>query len=779
MFGNPSKSRLIPSSRRRVRLRVDRLEDRALLSTLTVTSPADSGPGTLRDRFAAAVSGDTINFAPSLVGQTITLTTGPVVDAGKSLTLAGPGASKLTISGNDSSRVLVFTTGDDPGASASIDVSISGLTLAHGKNASSGGALFTFGANVTLKDSVIRDSHSDFAGGGFDARAPFSPSGVPANSVAIVNTEFVNNSAGFLGGAYEGFGVTASISGSLFRGNSAPNLAGGVVVGGASLSVADSTFLDNVGGGIGHFAGFAPGSDRLDVSNSTFTGNTKASGFGGAIYDTGGTTTITGSTFTDNVSSDPYFSQGGAVAIIGGGDASVDRSTFVGNRADNPNGQLARGGGLFIEDTATARVTNSTFRNNIARGSQASGGGASRSFAFGSFFQPPQTVFSNDTFVDNSAISTASAFGGGTAVGGGLNLGAIQGSASVADSTFVGNEAVGGNSTTTQGGFARAGALAASGGFYFGPQLTLTVSGSNFAGNSARAGTGLAGGFGEGGAVYLGGFGATSFTGGSFVGNSAVGGNSTQPGLFGNLALGGAIRVLYGAAPSVVGTSFVGNSARGGDGAGDGGFANGGAISGGVGVLADARFVGNSAVGGRGGDGTGGRGGAANGGAIDGLYGSATNVLFAANLAIGGNGGTGFGSGAGGRGGDASGGAVVAGATTVASSQFLGNAALGGRGGRGGATGSGGAGGNASGGAIQINTSDGATTGLIVSDSLFSLNLALSGEGGAGVTRGAAGQGLGGAIANFSTVPVIKRRTRFFLNRASTAGNDIYGPYSG
>lgn len=43
--------------------------------------------------------------------------------------------------------------------------------------------------------------------------------------------------------------------------------------------------------------------------------------------------------------------------------------------------------------------------------------------------------------------------------------------------------------------------------------------------------------------------------------------------------------------------------------------------------------------------------------------------------------------------------------------------------------------------------------------------------------RGADGQGLGGAVYNNGGTVVIKR-TRFLLNRASTAGNNVYGPYS-
>ena len=58
-------------------LRCDRLEDRTVPSTFTVTNLHDAGPGSLRAAVAAAdaTSGATIAFAPGLHGA-IGLTTG-------------------------------------------------------------------------------------------------------------------------------------------------------------------------------------------------------------------------------------------------------------------------------------------------------------------------------------------------------------------------------------------------------------------------------------------------------------------------------------------------------------------------------------------------------------------------------------------------------------------------------------------------------------------------------------------------------------------------------
>jgi hypothetical protein len=65
------------------------LEDRTVLSVLTVLNNADSGAGSLRDTLAAAQSGNTIVFDPSLMHETITLTSGPLA-LSSNLTIEGP-----------------------------------------------------------------------------------------------------------------------------------------------------------------------------------------------------------------------------------------------------------------------------------------------------------------------------------------------------------------------------------------------------------------------------------------------------------------------------------------------------------------------------------------------------------------------------------------------------------------------------------------------------------------------------------------------------------------
>jgi hypothetical protein len=74
-----------------------------------VTSNLDDGSvGTLRSQVAAANPGDTITFAPSLNGQTLALTQHGEIVLDRPLTIQGPGANLLTISGGGQTGCRIF-----------------------------------------------------------------------------------------------------------------------------------------------------------------------------------------------------------------------------------------------------------------------------------------------------------------------------------------------------------------------------------------------------------------------------------------------------------------------------------------------------------------------------------------------------------------------------------------------------------------------------------------------------------------------------------------------
>lgn len=88
------------------RLRLETLEDRLVLSgsPVIVTSSADSGPGSLRAAITSAVSGETIEFANSV--HSIALTSGDL-PISVNLKIQGPGADKLTISGDNANLAML------------------------------------------------------------------------------------------------------------------------------------------------------------------------------------------------------------------------------------------------------------------------------------------------------------------------------------------------------------------------------------------------------------------------------------------------------------------------------------------------------------------------------------------------------------------------------------------------------------------------------------------------------------------------------------------------
>jgi hypothetical protein len=136
-----------PNSTRQRRFvpRLEVLEARTVLTTLTVLNALDSGTGSLRDAITNAKSGDTIVFAASLDRQTIALTSGELAFS-KSLDIEGPGASLLAISGNNASRVFNISQNQTP-----VTVTIAGLTIENGLSPSGGRGGGVYNVSSTLR----------------------------------------------------------------------------------------------------------------------------------------------------------------------------------------------------------------------------------------------------------------------------------------------------------------------------------------------------------------------------------------------------------------------------------------------------------------------------------------------------------------------------------------------------------------------------------------------------------------------------------------------------
>src|SRR5262245_1021424 len=145
--------------------RLEALEDRTVLSPLTVLNTLDSGAGSLRDTIAHARDGDTIIFNPGLNGQTIARTSDELAIK-KSLDIEGPGADKLAISGSDKFRVFDIVN-------QGLTVTIAGLTITHGRgdgggfgSGGGGGAILNASSTLNVVSDVLADNQADTRGGG-------------------------------------------------------------------------------------------------------------------------------------------------------------------------------------------------------------------------------------------------------------------------------------------------------------------------------------------------------------------------------------------------------------------------------------------------------------------------------------------------------------------------------------------------------------------------------------------------------------------------------------
>jgi CSLREA domain-containing protein len=125
---------------------------------------------------------------------------------------------------------------------------------------------------------------------------------------------------------------------------------------------------------------------------------------------------------------------GGAVAIQGGGDVSLDRVSVFDNHAAT-NGIGAGGGGVDMSGSGSLTISNSTLRDNSATTTYSSP--LYSSFGGGVNSNSGELEIVNSTIANNLAIGT----GGSSAYGGGVHVGG--GTATITSSTLYGNAASG------------------------------------------------------------------------------------------------------------------------------------------------------------------------------------------------------------------------------------------------------------------------------------------------------------------------------------------------
>lgn len=400
------------------RLSMETLEDRTTPATITVTTLNDvvavDGVVSLREAIQSVNVGanvnadvvavgaygtdDTILFDSSLVGGTSTL--GSSMDTIiKAVQITGPTTGTITIDGDNLYRIFaVNATGEDVG--------ISGLTLTKGK-AVSGAALELTAGKVTV-DTVTFTNNLATGGVATDDGGAIM---VRAGELTVNNSTFTGNMA-IAGGLGSGGAIAVvagdklTITGSTFTGNTAEDLGGAIASNSGTMTIDSSKFINNkntntfigIGGAIAAYT-FGNSPDALSITNSEFTGNTTTNNGGAIAVDTG-TLTVSGSKFSDNEATS-VAGVGGAISVYNaGGDTSITDSTFTGNIAEINGGALSfnanavltlsgskftdgnkvnvaagQGGAVYISTNKASTISDVTISGNEASGATGQGGG--------------------------------------------------------------------------------------------------------------------------------------------------------------------------------------------------------------------------------------------------------------------------------------------------------------------------------------------------------------------------------------------------------------------
>jgi hypothetical protein len=366
-----------------------RLEERVLLSTITVNSLNDDGPsntGTnLRDALAESQNGDVIALQAGMSGTfNLDPALGPLqISSSVRINGLGVGASGTTITGGGQSKI--FSISNDAGNNP-VDVTLDGLTLL-GKStqdgtpvsSTAGGAIEDFSTGtLTVKNSKITGNSSALRGGAIYAYGlQFNTTAAIVLTSTVFTKNYTTGDKGY-GGAIYANRADLTITNCTFSGNftQGSHAGGGAIGATGTLTVMNSTLTGNStagtfapGGGI-----FAPGAaPHVSVSNSKLYTNSTKNDYspGGAIYTGFEALTVTNSALWNNSTAGKN-SYGGGIDCgnlnTTSAHLTVTNSTVTGN---STTGTKSDGGGICVYGPVT--MTNCTVAINHANG--ATGGG--------------------------------------------------------------------------------------------------------------------------------------------------------------------------------------------------------------------------------------------------------------------------------------------------------------------------------------------------------------------------------------------------------------------
>ena len=225
---------------------------RCAAANLLVYSTNDSGAGSLRQAIADNATmggGNTIMFS-NIVTGTIRLTTGELL-INNDVTILGPGAWKLAVDGNATSRVFHIGT--------NFSANISSLTITNGAGLA-GGGLYVDQAFLTLSNCIVSGNLATNGGGIYINGRQSASLAILANSTLSGN--FARSAAGAIFNDGSSMGVAQlEMRNCTVSSNSASGGVGGIYNfapnGDAEALILDTTFSGNSGNGAGGILNFA------------------------------------------------------------------------------------------------------------------------------------------------------------------------------------------------------------------------------------------------------------------------------------------------------------------------------------------------------------------------------------------------------------------------------------------------------------------------------------------------------------------------------------------
>jgi hypothetical protein len=242
-----------PYSPRNVASVLVRDPSRLIVDTLVDEDDGDYSAGdlSLRETIQLAMRNGTIFFAPELQG-TITLNSQLLID--KNLTIDGPGANLLSLSGNNASRVLQINNG--------ATVTLEGLTIANGFGDNLTGGGIENNGTLTISNSRITNNRANYGAG-------INNTG----SLTILNSTIDNNTAIYRGGGINADMGTVNIYNSTISGNRAGE-GGGIFQTSGTLILNHATVTNNIvnwaGSGLYNYDAF---NSATIIKNSIIAGN--------------------------------------------------------------------------------------------------------------------------------------------------------------------------------------------------------------------------------------------------------------------------------------------------------------------------------------------------------------------------------------------------------------------------------------------------------------------------------------------------------------------------